>query len=486
MQKFFLKYDILFLYSWVIPKIKVERGISLGERVAIREIVFEEIGREFLESMGVVVIIDTESRIVYMTEKYAELYHLQKPFPIGKKLYDIVPNEGLTAVLRTKKENVEEFFEYEGRTMVINRLLIRRGSEVLGASAFTSTGSRLTLKQLETKMSFLNKQVQFYKENYFENVGTKYNIDEIITQDSQLQQLIGLTKRVARSRSVILINGESGTGKELFAHSIHNLSERGNMPFVILNCAAIPENLLEAELFGYAEGSFTGAMRGGKKGKIQQADGGTLLLDEINSLPIQLQAKLLRVVQEKEVQVIGGKRIQVDVRFVFTTNQDLAEMVSEGKFREDLYYRINVVELDIPPLRERKGDIPLLVDYFIEKLNEELGVHVTGITQEALQLLEAYSWQGNVRELENMIERALNYVSTGVLRPEHFDRLQLKMNLTDSKNENNFSLRMAKDEAEKLAIDRALTETKGNKKKAAELLEIDRSILYDKLKKYKM
>jgi len=242
--------------------------------------------------------------------------------------------------------------------------------------------------------------------------------------------------------------------------------------------------LLESELFGYAEGAFTGALKGGKKGKIEQADGGTLLLDEVNSMPLQLQAKLLRVVQEKEIQVVGGKTKEVDVRFVFTTNQDLVEMVKEGKFREDLYYRINVVELRIPPLRQRKGDIPLLVNHFIEKLNEELGSRITGVDQKALDLLESYQWPGNIRELENMIERAFNYSNSGELSVEDFERLRLKISIAEKKLENNFTLRGAREEAEKLAILRALKQTKGNKKKAADLLDIDRSILYDKMKRY--
>lgn len=444
----------------------------------------EDIAKEFMESLGVVVIVDTENNIVYMTEKYAELFGIAKPYPIGEKLNTHVPDEKLSDVLQTGKENVEEFFEHDGRSMVINRLLIRKNNEILGAFAFTSTQTRLSLKQLESKMDFLNKQVKFYRENYFEKVGTKYNIEQIITEDGKMKRLIALTRKVAGTKSIVLIQGESGTGKELFAHSIHNLSERVNMPFVILNCAAIPETLLEAELFGYAEGAFTGALKGGKKGKIEQADGGTLLLDEINSMPLSLQAKLLRAVQEKEIQVVGGQTKHVDVRFVFTTNQDLRKLVIEGKFREDLYYRINVVELNIPPLRERKGDTVLLANHFIEKLNEELGLHVTGMDNEVEQLLMGYPWPGNIRELENMIERALNYATKGILTVNHFDRLRLKMSTNENPKHEDFSLRLARDEAERLAIMRALTKAKGNKKQAAALLGIDRSILYDKIKKY--
>lgn len=447
---------------------------------------FPTMAGELLESLGVAVVIDAESRIIYMTERYGELFKIEKPLPIGEKIYTYVPTEGLSAVIHTGKECVEEFFQHGDQTMVINRLLIRRAGEVIGAFAFTSTSTRLSLKQLETKMTFLNKQVSFYRENYLHHIGTKYNIDQIITQDAGMLELISLTKKVARTRSAVLINGESGTGKELFAHSIHNLSQRVKMPFVILNCAAIPESLLESELFGYAEGAFTGALKGGKKGKIEQADGGTLLLDEINSMPIQLQAKLLRAVQEKEVQVVGGDNKGVDVRFVFTSNQDLAELVKAGQFREDLYYRINVVELRIPPLRQRAGDIPTLVNHFIEKLNGELGVCVSGVDHGAMALLKGYPWPGNIRELENMIERALNYASSGVLTAEHFDRLRLKISLTDHGKGDGFSLREAREEAERIAILRALKQAKGNKRLAASLLDIDRSILYDKIKKYGM
>ena len=444
----------------------------------------EHIAKEFMESLGVVVIIDVNYRIVYMTEKYAELFDISKPYPIGQRLDIYVPGEKLSDVVETGQECVEEFFEYNGRSMVINRLLIREGNEVLGAFAFTSTQTRLTLKQLESKMGFLNKQVQFYRENYFESVGTKYNIEQIITEDSKMERLIGLTRKVARTKSMVLIYGESGTGKELFAHSIHNLSERARMPFIILNCAAIPETLLESELFGYAEGAFTGALKGGKKGKIEQADGGTLLLDEINSMPLSLQAKLLRAVQEKEVQVIGGKTKKVDVRFVFTTNQDLKKLLAAGKFREDLYYRINVVELRIPPLRERRGDIALLTNHFIEKINEELGLHVTSVDAEAMSLLRGYTWPGNIRELENMIERAMNYAGAGELNVSHLDRLRLKMSLNTGKQDTDFSLKLAREEAERLAIAKAISKAKGNKRLAAELLDIDRSVLYDKIKKY--
>lgn len=444
----------------------------------------EQIFRDLLESMGGIIVIDRNSNIVYMNDNYAQLFDIPPPYPIGEKIYSVIPGEKLTDVMRTHKEDVVEFYDVKGQKIVINRLLITHKTEILGAFAFTSVGLRLSEKQLEQKFEYLNKQLHYYKTNYKETGRPKYNIDQIITQSPLMEQLLIQTKKVAQTKSVVLISGESGTGKELFAHSIHSLSNRSAMPFIALNCAAIPESLLESELFGYEEGAFTGAVKGGKKGKVELAHGGTLFLDEINSLPLGLQAKLLRVLQEREIQIVGGRSKEIDVRFITTSNQDLSGLVKSGKFRADLYYRINVVELKIPPLRQRKEDISPLAYHFINKLNDELGLNISGITEEALALLNGYDWPGNIRELENVIERALNFAASGNLDVEHFDIVMLKINKNASNQQEQFSLRAAREEAESLAIIRAVKHAHGNKKQAAILLGIDRSILYDKLRQY--
>ena len=233
------------------------------------------------------------------------------------------------------------------------------------------------------------------------------NERHMITQDRALQEIIQLAKTVAPSRATILIQGESGTGKELVAQLIHDSSNRKDKAFVAINCAAIPENLLESELFGYERGAFTGAVSA-KAGKFEFAQGGTLLLDEISEMDIRLQAKLLRVIQEGEVDRIGGRRpVSVDVRIIATTNRNLAECVKKGTFREDLFYRLNVVNLTLPKLLERTGDVKLLAESFVKSFAQKNGRPVSGISNEAVQLLSLHDWPGNVRELEHVIERAV-------------------------------------------------------------------------------
>jgi two-component system, response regulator FlrC len=230
---------------------------------------------------------------------------------------------------------------------------------------------------------------------------------QMITQDRSLQEIIQLAKTVAPSRATVLIQGESGTGKELIAQLIHDSSTRNQKPFVAINCAAIPENLLESELFGYEKGAFTGAVSS-KAGKFEFAQGGTLLLDEISEMDIRLQAKLLRVLQEGEVDRLGGRRpVPVDVRIIATTNRNLADCVKKGTFREDLFYRLNVVNMTLPVLRERTGDVKLLAETFVKMYAQKNGKPVSGLSNEALQLLSLHDWPGNVRELEHVIERAV-------------------------------------------------------------------------------
>ncbi|HEX7926521.1 MAG TPA: sigma-54 dependent transcriptional regulator, partial [bacterium] len=242
---------------------------------------------------------------------------------------------------------------------------------------------------------------------------------EIVTADSAMQQLLGVAENVAKSKATVLVQSESGTGKELLARFIHDRSDRATGPFVAVNCAALPDTLLESELFGHRKGAFTGAIQD-HKGRFEQADAGTILLDEISEMALPLQAKLLRVLQEHEVDRIGGKEpIQVDVRVIATTNRDLFQCVDKGTFREDLYYRLNVIPLHLPPLRERKGDIPLLADYFIRRHAEKNNRQPVGVAPDAMEVLCHYNWRGNIRELENVMERALLLSGGKEVLPQH-------------------------------------------------------------------
>ena len=311
-------------------------------------------------------------------------------------------------------------------------------------------------------------------------------LDRVIGKSCTIREVKQTISDYADSNLTFLITGETGVGKEVFARAIHQSSGRSLQSYVKINCAAIPGTLLESELFGYADGAFSGAAKGGKIGKFELANHGTLLLDEIGEMPLDLQSKLLRVLQEKEIERVGGiKSVEVDVRIICCTNQNLEKMVQEGRFREDLYYRINVVELNIPPLRERLEDIPPLCSFFLEKVNEENGYAITGLEEDVLTLFDAYPWPGNVRELEHVIERAAVRCKSGMMTTRHVDFLAARASRQREQTQlEPASLRERTQQAELESILQALDRTGGNKTKAARLLGIDRSRLYSKLKKY--
>ena len=313
-------------------------------------------------------------------------------------------------------------------------------------------------------------------------------LDYIIGTSQAIQQIKSTIAIFANSGLSILLTGETGVGKEVFANALHQLSSRSTSNFVKINCAAIPKDLLESELFGYEGGAFTGAKKGGKIGKFELADGGTLLLDEIGEMPLPLQSKLLRVLQEKEVERIGGViPIKVDVRLICSTNQNLTQLIQDGRFRADLYYRINTIELAIPPLRDRLDDIPDLCNFFVQKFNRENGSYTQGVEQEVLALMQQYTWPGNVRELEHVIERLcfLNPHSTIGIASCDFLMNKLSGDHTLSRPAAAFSsLQEQRSSAEIDLIRQTLRQTGGNKAKAARILGIDRTVLYRKLKKY--
>lgn len=299
-----------------------------------------------------------------------------------------------------------------------------------------------------------------------------------------------LVKEVAPSKATVLIMGESGVGKEVLARTIHLNSPRNMAPFVKINCAALPDNLIESELFGHEKGAFTGALRT-KKGKFELANQGTLLLDEIGEMPLAAQAKLLRVLQEREVSRVGGdEEIQVDVRIICTTNRDLQEEVLKGNFREDLFYRLNVIPVTISPLRERSEDIGDLVKFFIAQFNEENGYTVQGVEDDALAALQDFPWPGNIRQLENVIQRAMVFAKTGLLNQSHFDLMPSGLSMPESHNNeisgDGIFLRAGSTvaEAEQMLIMKTLEKCGGNKTQTAELLNISIRTLRNKLHEY--
>lgn len=306
----------------------------------------------------------------------------------------------------------------------------------------------------------------------------QYHFHDIISKSAKMREILDLAAEVSSLRSTVLIRGESGTGKELIARAIHYSGDRAARPFIAVSCAALAETLLESELFGYEKGAFTGAAER-KKGKFELAAGGTLFLDEIGDVGPKLQADLLRVLQEKSFYRVGGaEEVRVDVRIVAATHKDLRQAVADGQFREDLYYRLNVIEIRIPPLRERREDVPLLAAHFVDRLSHEIGKEVRQISGAAMRILMDHDWPGNVRELENAIERAIVSTRTATLQEDDFAFLE-GQGVQSLRVPDNMTI----EQMEKLMIEATLKRTGGNVKEAAVSLGIDRSTLYEKLKR---
>jgi DNA-binding NtrC family response regulator len=348
---------------------------------------------------------------------------------------------------------------------------------------------RILVGRAIEKRSLIRENIQLREE-----LDSKYQGANFVGESEKMQDVFHLIEQVAQTNTTVLVTGESGTGKELAARAIHFKSPRRNKPFVVVNCAALSEHLLESELFGHVKGAFTGA-HNDRKGRFELADGGTLFLDELALMSIPLQGKLLRVLQEKTFEAVGGTQtIKVDVRIIGATNKDLAGMMGKKTFREDLYYRLNVVEVWMPSLRARKKDIPVLIEHSIARLNRELGKNVKAFSNDVLELLSKYDWPGNVRELENVVERAMVLGKSNILGidnvPTQITRLRGRETPEESifkdlkLPDNGLPLIEAVEEMEKTLIREALERTGGNKTKAAELLGVTRKIMRYKSEKY--
>ncbi|MGD8520158.1 MAG: sigma-54 dependent transcriptional regulator [Desulfobacterales bacterium] len=342
----------------------------------------------------------------------------------------------------------------------------------------------MTLKKADERESLKRENIRL-KER-IQNIEGSYNFGNIVAKSKAMQSVFHLAAKASQYKTTVLILGESGTGKELIARAIHFQGERAEKPLVPVNCGGIPDNLLESELFGYKKGAFTGAERN-KTGLFQEADGGTIFLDEIGELPVALQVKLLRVLQENEIRPIGdSKSTNIDVRVIAATAKNLEKEVRKGTFREDLFYRLNVLSIKLPPLRERNEDIPSLCEHFIERFRESLGKDIKEISSAAMSQLLSYHWPGNVRELENAIERAVVLADGSVLLPENFSPEFAQSHRTGHTNGliEGFSLKQAQRVLEKKLITNALKETGGNRTQAARLLEISHPSLLSKIKAY--
>lgn len=447
----------------------------------------------FLEALSGLLIIDKDCKLVYMNSQCADYIKADKDKSIGRHIRDVFPPTTMPEMLKGEKRFNLQFYFTEGRMSVSNQVQLRKNNEVVGVLEYDMIQDIESLDELFKKYSVsIKSEMEYYREQRRKFSQTKYSIDNIIGHSRVIQDLKQQIEFASNSTSTVLILGETGTGKELVAHSIHNLSARAFNDFIKLNSAGMPENLIESELFGYEEGAFTGAKKGGKKGKFLLANKGTLFIDEINQMPLGLQPKLLRALQENEIDPIGSeKSIGVDVRIIAASNEDLFKKAKNDEFREDLYYRLNVFPIVVPPLRERLDDLPDLVEAKIKELNLQMGSNIVKVDDRVYSRLMKHSWPGNIRELYNVVERMMNYARGETLTEATLDialmrdeSVQIAESEADEAHGGGASLiERVKNEAERELIVSVLRRVNGNKTQAADYLHIARPLLYQKLKR---
>lgn len=467
--------------------------INVDDKTIGRVIIFQDIS--FQELLHTIVnndyeltfTIDRNGLFNYANDEACKEFRMTRDEIIGQEILKLFPKNKLLDVVKTGQPRLGEIGEINGQYAPMIRVpLLRDGHIVGGMTKSIFQGMDKAREFFSTRMKQLEAEIKYYKAELKKEGSSSYTFEHYIGASDIVKKLIHEARIAASTNSTVLIRGESGTGKEIIAHAIHNASLRSFGDFIKVNCAAVPENLLESELFGYTDGSFTGAVRGGKTGKFELADGGTIFLDEIGDMPLTMQAKILRVLQEKEIEKIGSnKAVKVDVRVIAATNRNLEEMIEKGTFREDLYYRLNVINLYTPALREHKEDLMLIVEGLIKRLSRVLNKNILGLTPKAVELISAYDWPGNVRQLENTLERAISFCSGVWLRPEDFANLY---NLTKNQlyGQTVRPLHEMVEELETAAIRKALNSTGNNRNLAARLLKIHRSVLYRKIDKYKL
>lgn len=436
--------------------------------------------------MGLI-YIDTSEKIRLINQTYCDILGIKKEEAVGRHIYEITPHSRLPEVLRTEETHLADLWNVNGHDMIVTRQPIHDNGKLIGALGRSLFLDLSTAKILVQKLAQLEDQLAFYQEEVNKLHTAKYFFSDLVGSSSAMQEVKQIARQVSKSVCNVLITGETGTGKELLANAIHSGSKRSRQPFIRVNCASLSNSLLESELFGYEEGAFTGAKKGGKVGRFELANKGTVFLDEVGDIPLEMQTKLLTFLQEREFERVGGtKTIKVDVRVIAATNIDLERAVKEGRFRQDLYYRLNVVNINISPLRKRLEDIPELARFFLRKLNVRLGSGIKGISPEAVKLLQSYEWPGNVRELENLMERALVVADLNgehQLEPGHFPSIMRKV-APALPREKEASLNQALTDLEKKVILDCLHRHGNDKVAAARELGIHLSVLYRKLNKY--
>ena len=450
---------------------------GLHEELEVLNLILENIYNGIL-------VTDAHGYITHFNIPYGQFLGVDPEGQIGKHVTDVIENTRMHIVAKTGKPEINQPQRIKGQDMVVQRIPIKKDGKVIAVFGQVMFKDVRDVGRLARKLSLLESKVKFYEEELISLRSTRYTFDSIIGVSNELQFLKKEARRAARTHLPVLITGESGTGKDLFSQAIHHASARRMHPFIRINCAAIPRDLMESELFGYEKGAFTGAKSSGKAGKFELAHHGSVFLDEIGDLPLEMQPKLLRALEEKEFERVGGTSlIRTDFRVIAASNQNLEDMLEDGRFRRDLYYRLNVIPLHIQPLRERREDIAPLVHHLLHQIAHDLSLAEIRIDPEAEEALRNYDWPGNVRELSNVLERALSSLEGDTICLEDLPFF-LYRNRKKPGEIHRSSLKHIQAKTEKDTIQEALRATNYNKARASALLGIHRTLLYKKMKKY--
>lgn len=433
-----------------------------------------------------IIVCDTDCRIVFMNRVYADLLGTDPAEAVGKPIEEYFVSSRLPNVLSSGRPELGQHCSLKTATpMLVNRIPLRQQGRTVGVILQTIFRDYQAFTDLMNRMHLLERKVRYYKKGLDRVLSPLYSFDSIVGRSRLIAEVKAMAAKYAATDAPVLILGATGTGKEMFAHAVHAASPRAGGPFVCVNCAAIPRELLESELFGYESGAFTGASRKGKVGQIQLAHQGTLYLDEIGELSLKAQAKLLRVLETKMLERLGGvKPVQIDFRLVAATNRDLKAMMSQGQFRDDLYYRLSTMSVEIPALSKRVEDIGPLVEHFLRSLDRPR----MRLSPAARQALESYAWPGNVRELKNVLERALSLAEGSLIDLEHLPPEVIHGSLSGYQVSDNSDSPLADELArcESGILERALRLNQGNMSKTARTLGISRSTLYEKCHRYNL
>jgi len=449
----------------------------LSDQLEMANLVFDHIQNGAL-------VTDPNGIITSFNRPYSEFMEVDAKEFIGRYVGDVIDNTRMHIAAKTGEPEIMVPQRIKGKDLIVQRIPIKKDGKIITVFGQIMFKDLEDVHYLAKRLELMKSKVKLYEKELVELRKTRYSLSSIRGTSDVLSQLKYEARKAAQHNLPVLITGESGTGKEVFAQAIHHASASSHHAFVRINCSAVPKDLFESELFGYEKGSFTGALAAGKPGKFELAQGGTVFLDEVGEMPLEMQPKLLQVLEEKVFERVGGtKPIKIDCRIMAATNRNLEDMLVRKLFRSDLFYRLNVVRLDIPPLRSHPEDIEPIANFLLAQMSEQFRGTSYQLTSEAMDVLVNYDWPGNVRELNNVLERTLALIEGNIVRAENLP-FYLKTNRSPKSKGRSWELRGILFETEKRVLIDALAFTKNNKAKAAKLLGIDRTALYRKMARF--